>query len=211
MSTTVIRILLVEDHLLARVGTATLLQTQADFHIVGEAVDGVQGLQLYRQLQPDLVIADMRMPNLDGAGFTEALLREAGQARILVLSHFIGDEVIFRAIHAGALGYVTKDTDAETLFAAVRTVARGQRYLPGEIATKFADRSMRKGLSPRELQVLELLHDGRANKEIADRLGVAERTVELHVGNVLTKLGAQSRTEAVSIALERGILISRSE
>jgi len=160
------------------------------------------------ELLPQLVISDLRMPGLDGVATTERLVKSTPPAKVLLLTNYDGDESIFRAVKAGALGYLTKDTDSQSLFTAVRTVAAGQRYLPVLIAAKFAERSMRKGLSPREQQVLECLQEGLANKEVATRLGLSDKTVQMYVASILEKLGAHSRTEAVAIAMERGILLT---
>jgi two-component system, NarL family, response regulator len=202
-----INILVVEDNLLTRIGVTTLLEGQPDFRIVGQAADGAEGVTRYRTLHPDIVVTDLRMPGFDGLSLVQALVRENPPARILVVTHYDGEENIFRAISAGALGYVTKDAAADSLFDAIRTVARGERFLPAELAAKFVARSTSKGLSRREQQVLELLHGGLSNKEIAQRLGIADKTIQLYVAAVLSKLGASTRTEAVFIALERGLLM----
>ncbi|MDZ4696160.1 MAG: response regulator transcription factor [Deltaproteobacteria bacterium] len=202
-----IKILVVEDNLLTRIGVTTLLEGQPDFQIVGQAADGAEGVTRYRTLHPDIVVTDLRMPGFDGLSLVQALVREKPPARILVVTHYDGEENIFRAISAGALGYVTKDAAADSLFEGIRTVARGDRFLPAELAAKFVARSMSKGLSRREQQVLELLHGGLSNKEIAQRLGIADKTIQLYVAAVLNKLGASTRTEAVFIALERGLLM----
>jgi DNA-binding NarL/FixJ family response regulator len=201
-----IHIILVEDNELARAGTAALIGTQSDMKIVGEAVDGTSGLELYRKERPHLAIVDLRMPSFDGVQLTAALMRESPAARVLVLTHYEGDADVFNAIKAGALGYLTKDVGRAELFTAIRTVADGKRYLPAAIAGKLADRMTQPALSPRELQVLEHIFAGRANKEIADVLKLSEKTVIMYVSQILSKMGAKSRTEAVSMALSRGIL-----
>ncbi len=205
----VITVLLVEDNLLTRAGVTSVLSDRPEFVVVGQAVDGNQGVTLYRSFKPQVVITDLRMPELDGVALVQLLMKETPPARIVVLTNYDGEENIFRAIRAGALGYVTKDAGAETLFEAIRTVARGERYLPAEIGTKFAARSVGKGMSPREQQVLENLQKGLANKEIAQRLGLSDKTIALYVAAVLGKLGAHTRTEAVTIAIERGFLLAR--
>ncbi|MDX2024663.1 MAG: response regulator transcription factor [Deltaproteobacteria bacterium] len=201
-----IDILLVEDNELARAGTAALIGTQNDMRIVGEATDGTSGLEMFRSLRPHIAMVDLRMPSFDGVQLTAALMREAPPARVLVLTHYEGDADVFNAIKAGALGYLTKDVGRTELFTAIRTVAEGKRYLPAAIAGKLADRMTQPALSPRELQVLEHIFAGRANKEIADTLKLSEKTVIMYVSQILSKMGAKSRTEAVSLALSRGIL-----
>ncbi len=202
-----ISILVVEDNLLTRIGVTSLLEDQPDFSVVGHAEDGAHGVDLFRSLRPDVVVTDLQMPRLDGVGLVEALAREKPPARVLVVTHYDGTENIFRAISAGALGYVTKDAEAESLFEAIRTVARGERFLPAAIAAKFVARSMTKGVSRREQQVLELVQAGLANKEIAQRLGLSDKTIQLYVSALMKKLGASTRTEAVFNAVERGLLM----
>jgi two-component system NarL family response regulator len=200
-----IRILLVEDHLLARVGTATLLCTQPDFDLVGEATGGEEGVALFRALRPDVALVDLRMPGLDGLGVIERLATEAPPPRILVLTHYAGDEDVARALRVGALGYLTKDTDSVALFAAVRAVSRGERYLPALLAARVQDRAVTR-LSPREQQVLEHIFRGMSNKQIAAALSISEKTVSMFVVRLFAKLGVRSRVEAVTVGIERRLL-----
>jgi DNA-binding NarL/FixJ family response regulator len=202
-----IRILLVEDSYLARVGLETALEDEPGLEVVGSASDGIEGLERYRALAPDVVITDVRMPRFDGVQLTAALVAEPRRGRVLVVTHYDGDETVWKALRAGALGYLTKDTSGPELVAAVRAVAAGQRYLPGAIAARIADRVLQPALSPRELQVLDGIFKGGSNRDIARDLALSERTVAMYVGFILDKLGAKSRTEAVAIALDRGILV----
>ncbi len=200
-------ILVVEDNMLTRVGVASLLAGNDDFVVVAQAPDGEAGIELYRKHRPAVVVTDLRMPGTDGVKLVEVLAAETPPARVLLLTHYDGEENIFRAVRAGALGYLTKDAEASVIFEAVRAVARGERYLPAAIAAKLVTRSMGKGLSPREQQVLELLQKGMANKEIAGKLGLMDKTVQLYVAAILEKLGVHSRSEAVAVALQRGLLL----
>jgi two-component system NarL family response regulator len=204
-----IRVLVADDHPLARSGIHALLSVQGDFDVVAEVEDGAQAVAAFKQLRPDVCVLDLRMPVLDGVAAVRAIREVDPAARIIVLSHYDGDEDVFEAIRAGARGYLTKQARGEVLAEALRTLMAGQRYLPAEIAGKLADRSLQPNLSVRERQVLEGVFAGRSNREIAESLSIAERTASLHVSNLMTKLGARSRTEAVSIALQRGLIKSR--
>lgn len=200
-----IRVLLADDNLLARMGLAALIQTDSGMRIVGQAKDGLEALSLFQSLRPDVLVADLKMPNFDGIALTVAVCKETPRGRVLALTQYEGDESVLRVLNAGALGYVTKDLDGDELLQAIRTVAQGQRFIPAAIARKLAEMISRP-LSMRELQVLELLRDGLSNKAIADAISISERTVGVHVGNILSTLDAKNRAEAVAIAIKRGIL-----
>jgi two-component system NarL family response regulator len=204
-----IRVLVVEDNLIARLGTVTLIGTEPGLEVVGEVADAAEALAAYRRLRPDVVVTDLRMPGLDGVGLTALLVKETPPARVLVLTYYEGEENVFQAQRAGALGYLGKESHASELIPAIRAVAAGRRYLPAEIAAQLVDRAMRPGLSPREKRVLELIQRGLSNRAVAEELGVAEPTVATHVAQILKKLGVRNRTEAVAAAIERGILPSR--
>ena len=201
-----LRILVVDDNLIARIGVTTLLEAQPDMTVVGEAEGGTEAIAAYRKLRPDVVVCDLRMPVLDGASTTALLVKETPPARVLVLSHFEGDEDVFRAFDAGALGYVTKDVRAPELTSALRAVAAGERYVPDTLRARLERRQSSEALNARERQILRLVFEGRSNPEIARTLGLAKKTVEMYVTSVLFKLGASTRTEAVRVALERGWL-----
>jgi two-component system NarL family response regulator len=201
-----IRILVVEDNYVMRLGTVTLLRGQPDLELVGEADDGAPAIELYRALKPDVVLADLRLPHFDGAQLAGALARETPPGRVLVFSHHASEQDLVRALGAGALGYVTKEIRPNELLEAVRLVARGERYLPPDLAARVQSALLQAPLSRRENQVLRLIADGLGNREIADRLQLAERTVIMYVSNILTKTGTRTRTEAVAVAIKRGLM-----
>jgi two-component system NarL family response regulator len=201
-----IRILVVEDHFLVRIGLATAVEGEADLVIVGEAENGEQALQRYRELQPDVVIMDLRLPSKDGVEVTRELRKEAPEARVLMLTSFQGEQDVHRALEAGALGYVLKDMPRDLLLEAVRAVHAGKRFIPPEIATLVASRRAEDALSPRELEVLRLIAKGRSNKEVGAALFITEGTVKAHVVHILGKLHAIDRTQAVTTALRRGLI-----
>jgi len=201
-----IRILSVEDHYLARLAVTTLIGDQPDMEVVGTAESGNEAIELYQRLRPDVVLMDVRLPEMDGVAATEAICHRDPSARVLVLSNYESEEDIMRAVSAGALGYLKKDVKGEVLIEAIRKVRDGIRYFPQEIAERGGDRSSRSNLTPREIEVLDLIFKGLSNREIADRLTIGEGTVRIHVSNVLLKLGVKRRTEAVAVALKRGLL-----
>lgn len=203
------RILVVDDHAVVREGLVSLLQRQGDLQVVAEAADGASAIDLFRQHQPDVVVLDLRLPDLDGAEVTAAIRAEFPQARLLVLSSFDGDEDIYRALKAGARAYVLKDSTREELLAAVRAVAAGQRRIGGPVAERLAQRVEGSELTSRELAVLRQIVSGRSNKQIAGALAITEGTVKTHVKSILAKLDVADRTEAAVTALRRGLVVDR--
>jgi two-component system, NarL family, response regulator len=201
-----IRILLADDHIVVRLGLVSIIHSKPDMRVVAEAVSGEQAIELYRQHRPDLVLMDLRMPGLDGVEAMRALRGEFREARFLVLTTYRRDEDIYRALTAGASGYILKSASSDELISAIRAVSQGQRYIPPAIAARLAERMPILELSARELDVLRLICKGFANKEIASRLGIAEHTVKNHVANILDKMGAEDRTQAAVYALERGLV-----
>ena len=199
-----IRILVADDHLVARVGLTTILNLQPDMTVVAQASDGEQTIALYLQYRPDVVILDLRMPNMSGIAAASALREIEPQARTLVLTSYGGDEDIRRAYAAGVKAYVTKDVPHDEMLHAIRIVYQGGTYYPQGSAV--SDWSSQPILSARELQVLELIVQGLANKQIAYTLNIAEHTVKNHVKHILTKLGVHDRTQAVTAAIQRGIV-----
>jgi len=201
-----IRILVAEDHLVARVGVTTIVNMQTDMTVVAEASNGQQAVELYRQHVPDVALLDMRMPILDGVAAAKAIRGEFPGARMIALTTYGGDEDIRRALAAGVQAYLTKDVLHDELLKAIRAVHAGQTYLPAAVAAALAAQMPRPDLSAREIQVLELIVQGQANKQIAYSLGIAEHTVKNHVKNILSKLGVQDRTQAATAAIQRGII-----
>jgi DNA-binding NarL/FixJ family response regulator len=201
-----ITILAVDDHPLIRAGLSAVLAAQPDVTVVAEAANGEEALEAYREHRPAVVLMDLRMPIMDGVSAIRAIREDDAAARIIALSTYDGDEDIYRALAAGAKGYVLKDMLRTELLQVIRAVYRGQRGIPPAVASRLAEFTPRIELTPRELEVLALIAQGRSNPEIAAALGRAESTMKVHVRNILQKLGTDDRTEAVTIALRRGIL-----
>jgi two-component system NarL family response regulator len=201
-----IRILVAEDHVIARIGVSTIVNMQPDMQIIGEAANGQQAIELHRTLQPDVTLLDIRMPIVNGIEAAAAIRRDSPKARLIALSTYGGDEDIRRALHAGVHAYLTKDVLHDELLKAIRAVHAGQTYLPAGVAAALAAQVPRPDLSTRELQVLELIVKGLANKQIAYALDIAEHTVKNHVKNILDKLGVDDRTQATTAAIQRGIV-----
>lgn len=206
MSEQKIRVLIAEDHLIARVGLATIVNAQPDMEVVAEAANGHQAVEEYRKHMPDVALLDMRMPGLSGADALAAIRSEFPKAKAIALSTYGGDEDIRRALEAGAQSYLTKDVLRDDLIKAIRIVQGGGSYLPESIAAALAAQWHRPDLSAREEEVLELIVKGMANKEIAARLRITEHTVKNHVKNILSKLGVDDRTQAATTAVQRGII-----
>ena len=201
-----IRILVAEDHLVARVGVSTIVNMQPDMTVVAEASNGHQAVELFRKHRPDVTLLDMRMPGLGGVEAATAIRAEFPNARMIALTTYGGDEDIRRALAAGVLAYLTKDVLHDELLKAIRAVNEGHTYLPAAVAAALAAQLPRPDLSAREVQVLELIVQGLPNKQIAYTLNIAEHTVKNHVKNILSKLGVQDRTQAATAAIQRGII-----
>ena len=206
MSNSVIRILVAEDHLVASVGVTTIVNMQPDMTVVAEASNGSQAVELYRKHLPDVTLLDLRMPVMSGVEAAAAIRKEYPNARMIALTTYGGDEDVRRALAAGVQAYLTKDVLHDELLKAIRAVYAGQTYLPAAVAAALAAQMPRPDLSARELQVLELIVQGLANKQIAYALSIAEHTVKNHVKNILSKLGVQDRTQAATAAIQRGII-----
>lgn len=206
MTTATISIMSAEDHPLIRAGLDAVINAEPDMRMVAEAANGEEALERYREHRPDVVLMDLRMPVMDGLSATRAILREYPDARIVALTTFEGDEDIHRALAAGARGYLLKDMMRSELLDVIRTVHRGQRAIPPAVAARLAEYTPRIELTARELEVLRLMAKGLSNPELARILGRAENTVKVHVSNILEKLGVSDRTEAVTLAIQRGIL-----
>lgn len=201
-----IRILLADDHAIVRAGLAALMQMEPDMAVVGEAGDGEEAVSLYRKLRPDLLVLELRMPRLHGLGVMREVLEADRRARILVLTIFDGDQDISRSLKAGARGYLLKDTLPGDLLDAVRAIYAGRSVVSPSVAVRVAEHLTSESLTPREIEVLRQIADGKANKEIAFELDVSEGTAKTHVCNILQKLGCASRAEAISVAARRGFL-----
>jgi DNA-binding NarL/FixJ family response regulator len=201
-----IRIVVADDHFLVRMGLVALVNMEPDMEVVGEAGDGAQVVQIFERVKPDLALMDLRMPLKDGIEATTEIRSKFPEARILMLTTYDGDEDIHRALQAGAQGYVLKNSTRESLIPALRAVAAGQRWIPKDIASRLASREAFAELTPREVEVLRELAKGFANKEIADTLNISEYTVKGHLKNILGKLKVADRTEAVTTAIQRGII-----
>jgi DNA-binding NarL/FixJ family response regulator len=201
-----IRILVVEDHFLTRIALHGVLDGQPGFQIVAETGIGEDAIRLYREHRPDMVIMDLKLIGVSGFEAIEAIRREHAAARILVLSNFQGSEDVYRAMRCGARGYLAKDADGGQVVEAIRTVAAGGRFIPRSLESRLAERWSGADITARELDVLRLLAAGLGTSDIAVRLEIAEKTVRIHIGNLLEKLGARDRTHALVIALHRGII-----
>ncbi|HWD21151.1 MAG TPA: response regulator transcription factor [Verrucomicrobiae bacterium] len=201
-----IRILVVDDHYIVRMGLIALVNSEPDMEVVAEADDGAQALQQFAQHQPDLVLLDSRMPVKNGIHTAAEMRARHPAVRILMLSAFGGSEDIHRAVQAGAQGYVLKSSSGENLIPALRAVAAGQKWMPKDVTALLASRKLSEELTARELEVLNHLARGRSNKEIAEALGISEYTVKDHLKHILGKLHVADRTEAVTTALQRGII-----
>jgi two-component system NarL family response regulator len=201
-----IRILVAEDHLVARVGVSTIVNMQPDMTVVAEASNGLQAVELFRKHLPDVTLLDLRMPGMTGVEAATAIRHDYPHARMIALTTYGGDEDIRRALAAGVQAYLTKDVLHDELLKAIRAVYAGQTYLPAGVAAALAAQIPRPDLSGREVQVLELIVQGLANKQIAYSLSIAEHTVKNHVKSILSKLGVQDRTQAATVAIQRGII-----
>jgi two-component system NarL family response regulator len=200
------RILLVDDHFMVRLGLSAVLSREPDLEVVGQAANGAEALELFERLRPDVVLMDGILPDIHGVDVIRQLLARHPQARVLMLSVNDTEEDIHQAIEAGARGYMPKSSEEDETIHAVREIAAGHDFLPPEIARKLAVRKRHSTLSEREIDVLRLTAEGRTNKEIAAALGLGGSSVKTYLARIFTKLGASDRTQAVSLARDRGIL-----
>jgi len=209
-----IKILIADDHLIIRQGLRLILETENDFEIVGEASDGAEGIALCKKLKPNVVLMDLRMPNMDGLTAIEKLHVEQPEIAVVILTTFNEDELMLRGLQAGARGYLLKDTDRSTLFDTIRAAARGETLLKPEIMARVLSQANTPkknsnetiNLTDRELEVLASVARGERSKEVAAHLGISERTVKAHLASIYNKLGVDSRAAAISVAAQKGLL-----
>lgn len=209
-----IKILIADDHLIIRQGLRLILETENDFELIGEASDGNEAVSLCKKLKPDVVLMDLRMPNMDGLSAIEKLRDEQPQIAVVILTTFNEDELMLRGLQAGARGYLLKDTDRSTLFDTIRAAARGETLLKPEIMARVLSQNAitkteahgRINLTERELEVLNAVARGERSKEIAVQLGISERTVKAHLASIYNKLGVDSRAAAIAVAAQSGLL-----
>jgi DNA-binding NarL/FixJ family response regulator len=201
-----IRVLVAEDHTVVRDGLVALINQEADMDVVAETGDGQQAAELWKKLRPDITLMDLRMPGLDGVNTIYQIRAADPNARIIVLTTYDGDEDIYRGMRAGAKSYLLKDVRREELFQCIREVHAGRAFLPPAVAAKLAERMPAEELTPREMNVLQLLAVGKPNKLIGADLDISEVTVKSHVQSLFRKLNVLSRTEAIAVANRRGLL-----
>ena len=200
-----IRLLVADDHMVMRMGLVHAASAQSDLEVIAEVESGEEAIEAYRIHHPDVLILDLRMHGLGGLATIRALRKEFPRARIVVFSNYARGEEVYQALKAGAAGFVVKTMNLAQLLDAIRRVHAGERYVPPELATRLGERTL-SPLSERETEVLALIAKGQINKEIAAALGVTEGTVKLHVTNILAKLEVNARTEALVVAVQRGII-----
>jgi two-component system NarL family response regulator len=201
-----IRVLIVDDHSIVRQGLATIINRDPEMTVIAQAEDGQQAIACFGEYQPDVTLMDLRMPQMGGVEAITAICAQFKPARIIVLTTYDGDEDIYRGLQAGAKGYLLKDTKPKELLNAIRMINRGQQYIPPEVGAKLVQRMSNPELSDRELEVLRLIGQGMSNLDIATALTIGESTVKSHVNRILSKLGVSDRTQAVIIAVKRGIV-----
>jgi len=201
-----IRVMTADDHPIVRAGLAAVIGEESDLAFVGEAGDGAQAVALFRAQRPDVTLMDLRMPVLDGVGAIKAIRSEFPDARIVALTTYEGDTDIHRALEAGAVGYLLKEMLPTAVIDAIRAVHRGQRVIPPVVAGRLAEYTPRVELTEREREILEYVARGFSNKDVARAIGRTDETVKIHLKSVFAKLGAADRTEAVTVALQRGII-----
>ena len=201
-----IRIVVVDDHFIVREGLRSLIERQPDFIFAGQAANGAEAIQVHEELKPDIMIIDLGLPVLSGVEAIRAIRAATPDARILVLSNFEGDEDIHASFEAGASGYILKHRSGEQIVPAIRALMEGKQWIPEEIARQLKARKFVETLTLREREIVLCIAKGEANKQISTSLGITEETVKSHVKNILSKLQAKDRTEAVTLALKRGIV-----
>jgi DNA-binding NarL/FixJ family response regulator len=203
---TKIRVLSVDDHPLLSEGIAAIINSQADMMVVSQAATGTDAIQQYRELQPDVTLMDLRLPDVSGIDAIIAIRTEFPEARIIVLTTFEGDVEIQRALQAGARAYLLKNMPPSEILDVIRQVRAGKKRVPPEVAAQLAEHMSDEELTPREVEVLRKIGGGNRNRDIADLLFISEETVKVHIKHIMDKLGAKDRTQAIAIAVRRGII-----
>jgi two-component system NarL family response regulator len=198
--------MLVDDHALLRTGVANIINQESDLEVIAEAGDGVEALEAYDRVHPDVILLDLRMPRMEGVEVVRRIRERDPHALVIVLTTYDTDDEIQRALKAGAKAYVLKDISADDLLGCIRTVLAGKTFIAPAAAAKLAEGVTRVQLTPREMASLKLMADGKSNKEIANTLDISERTVKTHLGHLFEKLGVTSRTEAIKVASRRGLV-----
>jgi two-component system, NarL family, response regulator len=206
MMSQAIQVLIADDHAIFRQGLATIISRDSDMKVVAQAENGQQAIDLFREHQPDVTLMDLRMPEVNGVEAIGAVHAEFKSARIIVLTTYDSDEDIYRGLQAGAKGYLLKETEPDELLNAIRTVYQGQQYIPPDVGAKLVQRLRNPELSERELAVLRAMAQGMSNADIAAALNISEGTVKSHVNRILNKLDVSDRTQAVIVAVKRGIV-----
>ncbi len=201
-----VRILIVDDHPVVRAGLTSMLGTQPGLHVIGSAASGEETLEILRTHSIDVILLDLRMPGMNGIETLIAIRQSGLRSHVLILTSFETDENIYRAVQAGADGYLLKDTTQREMVEAIRAVQAGKRYIPRGIASRLADRMMRSSLTGRELEILKMVARGLTNKQIGHALAISDNTVRNHVNSIIEKLEVSDRTEAATTAIQRGII-----
>ena len=201
-----IRILIVDDHPVVRAGLVSMLGTQAEIDVIGAAEDGPNALAMIEEHAPDVLLLDLRMPGMSGVDLLLALKAAGRTVRVIILTNYETDEDIYRAVQAGAQGYLLKNASLREMAEAIRLVHAGKRYIPRQIASRLAERMVRTELTARELEILKLLSKGPTNKQIGHALGISDNTVRNHVLRIIDKLEVSDRTEAATTAIQRGLI-----
>ncbi|MBW4444822.1 MAG: response regulator transcription factor [Plectolyngbya sp. WJT66-NPBG17] len=203
---TMIRVLIVDDHAIVRKGLATIINSDPEMTVIAQAEDGQQAIGMFREHQPDVTLMDLKMPRMSGVEAITAICAEFQQARIAVLTTYDGDEDIYRGLQAGAQGYLLKDSKPGELLNGIRAIHSGQKYIPPAVGAKLLQRMSNPELSERELAVLRLMAQGMSNQDIGTALSIGEGTVKSHVNHIFSKLGVADRTQAVIVAIKRGLV-----
>ncbi|MEN3940648.1 response regulator transcription factor [Prosthecobacter sp. SYSU 5D2] len=206
MADTILTLLLVDDHFVVRSGLAASLELEDDLRVIGEVDRGELALEAFGKLKPQVVLMDLQLPGISGIEATARLIAAHSEARVLMFSTFARDEEVQAALKAGALGYLQKSSSREDLLSAIRTVARGERWLPADLEARLRERTAEPEITPREREILTLVTQGNANKEIAATLGIGEDTVKQHVSRILMKLKVNDRAQATAEAIRRGLV-----